>query len=274
MFEPFTSHLNENLFNMARYLLDCHDLTKFHGVSRLITLVALAKQSRNVRAFKVAREAFEELRKLRIPPAMRAQTDLDALAIRSKPVSNADEIAPIKFRKEFKYSAFGFEMLPVVEFSIPEDMEDAEAMALIEDYRQPGGGASNSGGADVMDLSAGGEGLEVFTKQYADMVGGVEADFEPIEATREMLLAMSHTEVFVERWPEPLSYRYFKNVLPEVPLAMCSRCFRMFHSDEFELCVLKENRCPFCRTAVDVSGGILEKPKELVNETANGESDV
>eukprot|EP00035_Acanthoeca_spectabilis_P005137 m.110473 g.110473 ORF g.110473 m.110473 type:complete len:1203 (-) comp12887_c0_seq1:313-3921(-) len=274
MFEPFTSHLNENLFNMARYLLDCHDLTKFHGVSRLITLVALAKQSRNVRAFKVAREAFEELRKLRIPPAMRAQTDLDALAIRSKPVSNADEIAPIKFRKEFKYSAFGFEMLPVVEFSIPEDMEDAEAMALIEDYRQPGGGASNSGGADVMDLSAGGEGLEVFTKQYADMVGGVEADFEPIEATREMLLAMSHTEVFVERWPEPLSYRYFKNVLPEVPLAMCSRCFRMFHSDEFELCVLKENRCPFCRTAVDVSGGILEKPKELVNETANAESDV
>ena len=80
--------------------------------------------------------------------------------------------------------------------------------------------------------------------------GGIGADVEPVEVTREMLLAMPPGEVFVERWPEPLSFRYFRSVLPDVPLTMCQRCFRMYHADEFELAVLQKGRCPFCRCKV------------------------
>ena len=67
--EPFTSHLPEALFNMARYLL--HMITEFDvpvGISKVATLFALAKQSKNLGAYKLARHCYERLLQLCIPP--------------------------------------------------------------------------------------------------------------------------------------------------------------------------------------------------------------
>ena len=53
--EPFTSYMPEALFNISRYLL--HELIKEHpkGVSKFSVLYALAKQARNLGAYKLAR---------------------------------------------------------------------------------------------------------------------------------------------------------------------------------------------------------------------------
>ena len=54
------------------------------------TLYALAKQSRNLGAFKLARFAFEKLQSLRIPPRFQESIDLGSITIRSKPFHDTE----------------------------------------------------------------------------------------------------------------------------------------------------------------------------------------
>ena len=49
------------------------------------TLYALAKQGKNLEAYKVARDAFQKLQALRVPPVLQDTVDLGCLTIRSKP---------------------------------------------------------------------------------------------------------------------------------------------------------------------------------------------
>merc|ERR1712042_249243 len=61
--EPFTSYMPEALFNISRYLM--HELLNESsvpkGVSRFAVLYALAKQSRNLGAYKLARHVLEKI---------------------------------------------------------------------------------------------------------------------------------------------------------------------------------------------------------------------
>lgn len=64
--EPFTSHLPESLFNIARFLMHGAQKELPRGVSKVDILFALAKQSRNLEAFKLARLAYEKLQTLKV----------------------------------------------------------------------------------------------------------------------------------------------------------------------------------------------------------------
>eukprot|EP00057_Strongylocentrotus_purpuratus_P025672 XP_011680146.1 PREDICTED: intraflagellar transport protein 122 homolog [Strongylocentrotus purpuratus] len=96
--EPFTSHLPDALFNMSRYLWHAilNDIP--HGISKVNTLYALAKQSRNLGAFKLARFAFEKLQSLRIPLRFQESIDLGSITIRSKPFHDAEDVLPMCYR--------------------------------------------------------------------------------------------------------------------------------------------------------------------------------
>ena len=80
--EPFTSHLPEALFNMSRFLL--HQLNEKVpvGISKVATLYALAKQSKALGGYKLARHAFEKLQQLRVPSRFQESIDLGAITIR------------------------------------------------------------------------------------------------------------------------------------------------------------------------------------------------
>ena len=54
------------------------------------TLYALAKQSKNLGAFKLARHAFEKLQQLKVPVRFQESIDLGSVAIRSKPFSDSE----------------------------------------------------------------------------------------------------------------------------------------------------------------------------------------
>ena len=62
----------------------CH-VFKLLEFSASNTLYALAKQSKNLGAYKVARDAFQKLQALRIPASLQETVDLGCLTIRSKP---------------------------------------------------------------------------------------------------------------------------------------------------------------------------------------------
>ncbi|XP_013396252.1 intraflagellar transport protein 122 homolog isoform X2 [Lingula anatina] len=148
--EPFTSHLPEALFNMSRYLLHCMIDGMPHGVSKVAALYALAKQSKSLGAFKVARYAFEKLQALRIPSRFQESIDLGSVTIRSKPFHDAEELLPmcyrcsttnpllnnhgnhcINCRQTFVHSFVSFEVLPLVEFILEDGITDEEAVQMI-----------------------------------------------------------------------------------------------------------------------------------------------
>ncbi|KAM9272235.1 intraflagellar transport protein 122 homolog isoform 2-T2 [Cariama cristata] len=89
--EPFSFHLPETLFNISRFLL--HSLTKETplGISKVNTLFALAKQSKALGAYKLARHAYDKLQGLQIPARFQKSIELGSLTIRSKPFHDSEK---------------------------------------------------------------------------------------------------------------------------------------------------------------------------------------
>lgn len=75
-----------------------------------------------------------------------------------------------------------------------------------------------------------------------------ENTYQPIKVNKNLLKSMSTTSILVCKWPKPLKFKYYRNVLPGFSVTNCQNCFKMFHSDEYEVEVLRLGYCPFCRT--------------------------
>lgn len=41
--------------------------------------------------------------------------------------------------------------------------------------------------------------------------------------------------------------KLYKNMMPDIPIALSRACGRFFHEEDFEFAYLKEGRCPFSR---------------------------
>ncbi|XP_065066835.1 intraflagellar transport protein 122 homolog isoform X1 [Rhopilema esculentum] len=278
MDEPFTSQLPEALFNMSRFLL--HMLIKDtpHGISKVNALYALAKQSKNLRAFKLARYAFDKLQALKLPSRLQEAIDLGSITIRSKPFHDNEDLLPICYRcsttnpllnnkgnqcincaQPFVHSYIGFEILPLVEFMLEDDIEDEEAIKLIETealqtnkkdkHKFQQSENMQSLRFDEFEDAVGEDEDPFSTKVMTFEQGGGE--FTPVLIGRKALKNLNRNEVFIKRWPEPLRYQYYKNIIPDVSIKMCQSCFRMFHTEDFELALLQHGHCPFCRFKFD-----------------------
>eukprot|EP00051_Salpingoeca_urceolata_P027998 m.484376 g.484376 ORF g.484376 m.484376 type:complete len:1206 (+) comp23337_c0_seq1:143-3760(+) len=275
--EPFTSHMPESLFNMARFLLQQFRDGSPNGISRVYTLFALAKQSRNLGAFKLARTAYEKLQALKVPESFREHVDLGCVTIRSKPFVDSEDVIPMCYRcstlnpllgvgsnacsncsQPFVLSFHTFEVLPLVEFFLDIDISDGEAVRLIQDdsgVRGSGGWSEKSAGsAQVLSMDDGEE--DEFTKKLMQFSG---TGFEPVRVDRAILQSLRSTNVLVQRWSPPLPYRYFCNVMPETAVSMCDSCWKFFHADDYEDMILQHGCCPFCKTPKTPSGDSVKK---------------
>jgi len=281
MEEPFTAQMPETLFNMGRYLL--HSMTKEipHGVSRCHALLAVAKQGKALGAFKLARYAYDKLQTLRIPQRFQESIDLGSITIRSKPFQDNQDMLSMCYRcsttnpllnnkgnqcincsQPFIYSFTGFEILPLVEFVIEDGITDEEAVKLItmetlttkqqkdrnwqEDNVDPNMQTlrfdnTDSGVEDEDDPFA--------TKLMSFEQGGGE--FHPVVIGRSTLKKLDRTTVFVRKWAPPLTFQYFRNIIPDISVTMCKSCYKLFHSEDFEQLVLQYDHCPFCRAKQD-----------------------
>ncbi|XP_064632482.1 intraflagellar transport protein 122 homolog isoform X2 [Lineus longissimus] len=273
--EPFTSHLPEALFNMSRYLLHAMIKDTPHGISKVGTLYALAKQSKNLGAYKLARYAFEKLQALRIPPRFQDTIDLGSITIRSKPFHDAEEMLPMCYRcsttnpllnnqgnqcinckQPFVHSFVSFEVLPLVEFVLQEGVTDEEAVQLI-DYEAPSNTKEktdnwkeNRRGGNVQSLAMDEEMADEddpFTARLMTFEQQDRNEFVPVTVNRSVLQAMNRQDVIVLRWNKPLRFQYFKTLMPDVSITKCTSCNKLFHTDDYELLVLQKGYCPFCR---------------------------
>ncbi|XP_054243511.1 intraflagellar transport protein 122 homolog isoform X2 [Indicator indicator] len=278
--EPFSFHLPENLFNISRFLL--HSLTKETplGISKVNTLFALAKQSRALGAYKLARHAYEKLQGLQVPAHFQRSVELGSLTIRAKPFHDSEELVPLCYRcstnnpllnnlgnvcincrQPFVFSACSYEVLHLVEFYLEEGITDEEAVALI-DLEAPRLNKRESKWQETMndyaqslrldDSADVSEESDPFTAKLSFEQGGSE--FVPVVVSRAALQSMSRRDVLIKRWPPPLRWQYYRSLLPDASITMCPSCFQMFHTEDYELLVLQHNCCPFCRRRTDESG--------------------
>ncbi|NXL80314.1 IF122 protein, partial [Leptocoma aspasia] len=271
--EPFSFHLPETLFNISRFLL--HSLTKETplGISKVNTLLALAKQSKALGAYKLARHAYDKLQGLQIPDRFQKSVELGSLTIRSKPFHDSEELVPLCYRcstnnpllnnlgnvcincrQPFVFSASSYEVLHLVEFYLEDGITDEEAVALI-DLEAPRVSKRENKWREMMTDHAQSlkldestdiiEDDDPFTAKLSFEQGG--SQFVPVVATRAVLRSMSRRDVLIKRWPRPLRWQYYRSLLPDASVTMCPSCFQMFHTEDYELLILQHNCCPFCR---------------------------
>ncbi|KFU93950.1 Intraflagellar transport protein 122, partial [Chaetura pelagica] len=278
--EPFSSHLPETLFNISRFLL--HSLTKETpvGISKVNTLFALAKQSKALGAYKLARHAYDKLQGLQIPARFQKSIELGSLTIRSKPFHDSEELVPLCYRcstnnplnnlgnvcincrQPFVFSASSYEVLHLVEFYLEDGITDEEAVALI-DLEAPRTNRRENKWQERMKMHPDAQSLRLddstditedddpFIAKLSFEQGG--SGFVPVVVSRAVLQSMSRRDVLVKRWPRPLRWQYYRSLLPEASITMCPSCFQMFHTEDYELLVLQHNCCPFCRRRIDES---------------------
>uniref|UniRef100_A0A8C3M237 Intraflagellar transport protein 122 homolog n=1 Tax=Chrysolophus pictus TaxID=9089 RepID=A0A8C3M237_CHRPC len=269
--EPFSFHLPETLFNISRFLL--HSLTKETplGISKVNTLFTLAKQSKALGAYKLARHAYDKLQGLQIPARFQKSVELGSLTIRSKPFHDSEELVPLCYRcstnnpllnnlgnvcincrQPFVFSASSYEVLHLVEFYLEDGITDEEAVSLI-DLEAP---RLNRIHLDAQSLRLNDSAVIIedddpFTAKLSFEQGSSE--FVPVVVNRAVLQSMSRRDVLIKRWPKPLRWQYYRSLLPDASITMCPSCFQMFHTEDYELLVLQHNCCPFCRRRIDES---------------------
>ncbi|XP_035402582.1 intraflagellar transport protein 122 homolog isoform X2 [Cygnus atratus] len=277
--EPFSFHLPETLFNISRFLL--HSLTKETplGISKVNTLFALAKQSKALGAYKLARHAYDKLQGLQIPARFQKSIELGSLTIRSKPFHDSEELVPLCYRcstnnpllnnlgnvcincrQPFVFSASSYEVLHLVEFYLEDGITDEEAVALIDleaprlNKRENKWQEMMSDNAQSLRLDDNADVIEdddPFTAKLSFEQGGSE--FVPVIVNRAVLQSLSRRDVLIKRWPKPLRWQYYRSLLPDASITVCPSCFQMFHTEDYELLVLQHNCCPFCRRRIDES---------------------
>ncbi|NXN02831.1 IF122 protein, partial [Sylvia borin] len=272
--EPFSFHMPETLFNISRFLL--HSLTKETplGISKVNTLLALAKQSKALGAYKLARHAYDKLQGLQIPDRFQKSVELGSLTIRSKPFHDSEELVPLCYRcstnnpllnnlgnvcincrQPFVFSASSYEVLHLVEFYLEDGITDEEAVALI-DLEAPRVSKRENKWQEMLsdhtqslrlddstDIII--EDDDPFTAKLSFEQGG--SQFVPVVVSRAVLRSMSRRDVLIKRWPRPLRWQYYRSLLPDASITMCPSCFQMFHTEDYELLILQHNCCPFCR---------------------------
>ncbi|OZC11066.1 WD domain, G-beta repeat protein [Onchocerca flexuosa] len=251
--EPFTSCPADALVNIARYLACQKEIYKISRVSIFYTLM---KQGQILGAYKLARYALEQLSCLKIPYRFEKLIETEALMIRSKPFTDAEELLPMCYRcgisnpllgtnecihckNPFILSFVSFEVLPLVEFIVSDDINLEEARQLIN--AEPPLGQIENPLQEQMSLKTG-----------------------KVMANREILLRLEKQQVIIAEWPPPFATRFYYNIIPEISIIQCNSCYRMFHADDFEIACLKTGGCPFCHVA----------PQKKTNRNFIGDNDI
>uniref|UniRef100_A0A2I3THK0 Intraflagellar transport protein 122 homolog n=1 Tax=Pan troglodytes TaxID=9598 RepID=A0A2I3THK0_PANTR len=266
--DPFSVHRPETLFNISRFLL--HSLPKDtpSGISKVKILFTLAKQSKALGAYRLARHAYDKLRGLYIPARFQKSIELGTLTIRAKPFHDS-ELSALVYRLSTTnplppapsaLSPCPPDVLHLVEFYLEEGITDEEAISLIDlevlrpkrDDRQLEIANNSSQILRLVETkdSIGDE--DPFTAKLSFEQGGSE--FVPVVVSRLVLRSMSRRDVLIKRWPPPLRWQYFRSLLPDASITMCPSCFQMFHSEDYELLVLQHGCCPYCRRCKDDPG--------------------
>ncbi|KND02004.1 uncharacterized protein SPPG_02510 [Spizellomyces punctatus DAOM BR117] len=238
--EPFTAHVPEALFNMARFVWNyLNHQQPPPGISKVYTLFALAKLARALGAYKLARYAYDKLQTMNVPPIWQETVDVGTLTIRSQPGLDKETLQPICYQcsainpllnpkgdsctnclEPFVHSFYSFISLPLVQFTVESGISDDEASRLINmdppslDGKRDGSSikhdrprassatkdGQSSAGKGGMVGASGSVKDDPFRRQLAGLERGGGTGYTPVKVGRKALMTMERHAVFIRRW--------------------------------------------------------------------------
>ncbi|XP_058792241.1 intraflagellar transport protein 122 homolog [Phymastichus coffea] len=270
--EPFTALMPESLFNISKFLLTKIYSTTLEGISKLKIMYALVKQARLLGANKLAMQLLDRLREMKIPKHHLAQIEIWTIAIKAYPYRDPEELLPLCNRcstynallpavnnaagnccaqcgLKFQYSFVMFEILPLVEFELEPGITDNEAEKLIEEPVQSTDDSINTENQFTVTTNQ----TDLFMARLVQYEVSEKFGSSTVTVGRGVLKSMEPSSVLIVKWPKPFKTRYYRNLLPDLQVTFCKSCLKMFHTDDYELALLRYNHCPFCRTPSNFS---------------------
>lgn len=135
----------------------------------------------------------------------------------------------------FQRCFLNFDALPLVEFHPCTSISHEEALAAI--CKHP---TNETTGNDLFN--------EAISKTLTVYQGSI---YKPVEVNIQTLEALQREDIYVLK----RSSRYFRNMIPEIGLAVCQNCHSFFHEEDYEYAFTKEGFCPVCESKLshDVS---------------------
>ena len=250
--EPFTSHLPESIFCMARYIyghIGTRKGIKVPGISLALTLFALARLGKKLGGFQAAKFCFEKLLNMHIPQEWESEAELGLMKLRAQPSTDSEDLCRVCFAcgsanpalnpkgdvctacgEHFVHSFYSFEDLPLVKFKLPKGLSEQEARKLIQ--MEPLGDAS------VIRLPRSnqlGHTLESYGDQEITMDADALAQLDP------------HSVFEISHLSGTREYYHLGVSLSEAQLHVCYACQFFFLEEEWIYLTLSLQKCPFCR---------------------------
>lgn len=110
--------------------------------------------------------------------------------------------------------------------------------------------------------------------EHSELAGA--ENYSPVVLDEKILQSLKLEDVFVEdltKYCRKFPRRYYKNVVPDIPLIQCESCSKIFLLDEYEFAFLEKNCCPFCRARSgdeDQLMDVTHKSDQLADESETG----
>ena len=134
-----------------------------------------------------------------------------------------------------------------VSFSVFIYDMNVESLHLLVDYGD--GVQSMKIDDEFADGHSSNTGEDVFSKQLAHFETGTVGIYSPIVVDKNTLISLQRDEILIVKWPSPgMRNKYYRNMMPELPISLCKKCNHFFHEEDFEFEVLKLGKCPVCRS--------------------------
>ena len=124
-----------------------------------------------------------------------------------------------------------FDILPLIEFQPTNDISYDQAVTFICDDA-----------ASESNLS-----VALFNNAIDEALSDTEASgYVCVKVDEATLKSLNREDIYVIR--DKNCSRFYRNIIPEIGLAVCQNCSKFFHEEDYEYEFLKQNACPFCRT--------------------------
>jgi len=169
----------------------------------------------------------------------------------------------------FIRSFVNFDILPLVEFFPNPEISDEDALEIITTHDKDAAKKKNKGKeweegkrgeSDVMTFGdddddgeddwggrGGGDPFERAINKTLETQDGNGA-YQPVILGAKTLASLKRDEIYLcKPIIAGMRYRFYKNMIPDISVAVSQPCHRFFNEEDFEFVYLKDGACPFSR---------------------------
>ncbi|XP_077301549.1 intraflagellar transport protein 122 homolog [Arctopsyche grandis] len=278
--EVFSVCQPETLFNAAKIVLSLveNNVHPPKGISLFSVYLCLAKQGRLLGANKLARQMLDKIQNLKVP--FKIQENVEVLTLLSRAgLNDSNEVTPLCYRcshhftplstvcnycgHNLYHSFLTFEILPLVAFTIEDDITVEEALQLIEsDVSSLEARPNDQENSQILRIENLSNLKDVFSnKSFEDDKNG------KVVCNREDLKILQPLSVIVINRRKPLETLFFRNVMPDLHIQYCPHCYKLFYVDDLESQLISKALCSFCRSQL-IDGNGTEPLKSIISSSS------